>query len=128
MTRNESGIIVPGWAMPVVLLLAMSGVGLYVQTTSIIEAQKLIATQASLEDQKFDVIRADKALHAKRSIERLNALEAAREQHEIELQLIKKDLSIIKEVAIEANKNAGRNNRLMIRIATKLEVPTPEIE
>ena len=107
-SRKESEIHLPTWLTPAALVLFMSGIGMYVRTTSAEEAEMLVRAHTTI------------------AAGRWGSLEVAREEHEIKLQLITQDLTAIKKIAQDADENSERNYRLLNRIADTLNVPTPD--
>ena len=105
--RASQGVTIPTWMIPTLLTGAVFFMGVYVKSTAAEEAKTMLGN------------------HEVEATERFNDLEKLAQAHELQLRLNAQRLIIIEEVAKDAQDNAGRNYRLLNRIADKLEIQTP---
>jgi len=106
--RAGDHVLIPKWLATVLLgaIITASGIGggVYVKSIAADEAKALDKT------------------HTDHAVRRFDRIDTYVNQHEIELKLLKTDLTYIKKVAEKADLNSGRNHNILIRIATKLDV------
>lgn len=101
-------VAVPMWVMPTLMILTLGATGMYIKTVAADEAKEMLQA------------------YTKTARARLDTLETMAQKHETRIQLTAQDLAAIRAVAEQAQKDADRNNRILIGIAAKLNVPTED--